>query len=216
MIDLITISSEDDGTKGDDVTVISAPADSAIEIVVPDGAPDHRFWRQRARYRRHRPGRLAGPDAAGPRRPGRTADRPTTTLLIPVDGSTASTTTTPASTSTTSTTGGSTTAVASGQVGVPHLPSPGNPPPGTSDEPVAGTDNQNVSYLKDLWHAVQNQQISRSDLLLALAQRSFTAPVPADAPAATSVTADASAPLLIPAAAAAPADAAAPAAAAAD
>ena len=82
---------------------------------------------------------------------------------------------------------------------MPHLPSPNNPPPGTSDEPVGGTDSQNVSYLKDLWHAVQNQQISRSDLLLALAQRSFTAPVPGgDAPGALPGPADASAPVLSP------------------
>ena len=109
---------------------------------------------------------------------------------------------------------------ASGQVGVPHLPSPNNPPPGTSDNPVDGTESQNVSYLRDLWHAVQNNQISRSDLLLALAQRSFTSPVPADAqtaatapsaaaPGQASAPADAPAPLLIPAAAPAPVDASA-------
>ena len=62
--------------------------------------------------------------------------------------------------------------------GVPHLPSPDNPPPGTSDEPVGQDTNPNVSYLKDLWHAVQNKEIDRSDLLLALTQRSFTAPLP--------------------------------------
>ena len=62
--------------------------------------------------------------------------------------------------------------------GVPHLPSPDSPPPGTSDEPVGPDTNANVSYLKDLWHAVQNQEIDRSDLLLALTQRSFTAPLP--------------------------------------
>jgi hypothetical protein len=62
--------------------------------------------------------------------------------------------------------------------GVPHLPSPDSPPPGTSAEPVGQDTNPNVSYLKDLWHAVQNQEIDRSDLLLALTQRSFTAPLP--------------------------------------
>jgi hypothetical protein len=66
------------------------------------------------------------------------------------------------------------------QDGVQHLPSPQAPPPGTSTDPgQAG--NPNVSYLKELWHAVQNQQIDRNDLLLALAQRSFTSPIPADA-----------------------------------
>jgi hypothetical protein len=70
--------------------------------------------------------------------------------------------------------------------GVPHLPSPDNPPPGTTTEPVGPAGNPNVSYLKDLWHALQNKEIDREDLLLALAQRSFTGPIPADgtAPAA--------------------------------
>ena len=64
--------------------------------------------------------------------------------------------------------------------GVPHLPSPENPPPGTSTDPgQAG--NANVSYIKELWHALQDEEIDRNDLLLALAQRSFTAPVPGDA-----------------------------------
>lgn len=66
--------------------------------------------------------------------------------------------------------------------GVPHLPSPSNPPPGTSTEPV-GTSNPNVSYLKQLWQAVQNHQIDKNELLLALAQRSFTGPIPVDASA---------------------------------
>ncbi len=70
--------------------------------------------------------------------------------------------------------------VAAGQLqdGVPHLPSPQAPPPGTSTDPgQAG--NPNVSYLKELWHAVQDQQIDKNELLLALAQRSFTGPIPA-------------------------------------
>jgi len=69
--------------------------------------------------------------------------------------------------------------VAAGQLqdGVSHLPSPQAPPPGTSTDPGQAT-NPNVSYLKELWHAVQNEQIDRNDLLLALAQRSFTGPIP--------------------------------------
>ena len=71
--------------------------------------------------------------------------------------------------------------VAAGQLqdGVSHLPSPQAPPPGTSTDPGQAT-NPNVSYLKELWHAVQNQQIDKNDLLIALAQRSFTGPIPAD------------------------------------
>lgn len=76
---------------------------------------------------------------------------------------------------------GAPTVVAAGlQDGVQHLPSPQAPPPGTSTDPgQAG--NPNVSYLKELWHAVQNEEIDKNDLLLALAQRSFTSPIPADA-----------------------------------
>ena len=76
---------------------------------------------------------------------------------------------------------GDTTVVAAEQIGVPHLPSPDNPPPGTSAEPVGPASNPNVSYLKELWSALKNQEIDRNDLLVALAQRSFTAPVPGDA-----------------------------------
>lgn len=75
---------------------------------------------------------------------------------------------------------GTVVAAAPAPEGVPHLPSPDNPPPGTSTDPgQAG--NPNVSYIKELWQALKNQEIDRNDLLLALAQRSFTAPVPGDA-----------------------------------
>ena len=83
--------------------------------------------------------------------------------------------------STTSPATGDTTVVAAEQIGVPHLPSPDNLPPGTSDEPIGPASNPNVSYLKELWGALKNQEIDRNDLLVALAQRSFTAPVPGDA-----------------------------------
>jgi len=95
----------------------------------------------------------------------------------------------------TGTTAASTAAPADG---VPHLPSPDSPPPGTSDEPVGTNPNPNVSYLKDLWHAIQNQEVDRGDLLLALTQRSFTSPVPGGTNSSDVVTADGSAPLLIP------------------
>ncbi|MEI6699400.1 MAG: transglycosylase family protein [Mycobacteriaceae bacterium] len=89
--------------------------------------------------------------------------------------------------------------------GVPHLPSPDSPPPGTSDEPVGPDSNPNVSYLKDLWHAIQNQEVDRGDLLLALTQRSFTSPLPSGTNSSGVVTADGSAPVLIPIPAEAPA-----------
>ena len=67
-----------------------------------------------------------------------------------------------------------------GVEGVPHLPSPDNPPPGTSTDPAGQPTNPNVSYLKDLWQALKNDEIDRNDLLLALAQRSFTGQIPVD------------------------------------
>jgi resuscitation-promoting factor RpfA len=65
--------------------------------------------------------------------------------------------------------------------GIPHLPSPENLPPGATD--TAPTDaSPNRTYLKELWHAVQTQDISGNDALLALAQRPLTAQDPAGAP----------------------------------
>jgi len=110
-----------------------------------------------------------------------TAGTTSTTVTPAATGTTDTPMTTGTSTATgTPATSGGTTAVtaAAPANGVPHLPSPDNPPPGTSDEPVGQDTSPNVSYLKDLWHAVQNQEIDRSDLLLALTQRSFTAPLP--------------------------------------
>ena len=112
---------------------------------------------------------------------------PTPAPAAPATAATPGASTAAVSTTTTPATAGTTT-VAAGQVGVPHLPSPTNLPPGTTDEQDPST-SPNVSYLKDLWHAVQNQQIGKQDLLIALAQRSFTAPVPADAPVTAPVAA---------------------------
>jgi len=62
-----------------------------------------------------------------------------------------------------------------------------------------------VSYLKDLWHAIQNKEVDRGDLMLALTQRSFTSPVPGGTNSSGVVTADGAAPVLIPIPAEAPA-----------
>lgn len=44
-------------------------------------------------------------------------------------------------------------------------------------------ESPNVSYLKDLWHAVQNQEISGKEaLLLGVAQRGMNTPYPNQAP----------------------------------
>lgn len=54
--------------------------------------------------------------------------------------------------------------------GVPHLPSLDNLPPGASAAPPS-SEGRGVSYLRDLWHAVQTQEISGAGALLLLTQR---------------------------------------------
>ena len=54
---------------------------------------------------------------------------------------------------------------------IPHLSSPENLPPGTSDVPLDPPESRGTSYLRDLWHAVQTQDISGKDALLLLTQR---------------------------------------------
>ena len=65
--------------------------------------------------------------------------------------------------------------------GVPHLPSPDNLPTGTTmDASSLPAQGPNVGYLKDLWHAIQTQDITGKDALLALTQRPLSTPAPAD------------------------------------
>lgn len=65
--------------------------------------------------------------------------------------------------------------------GVPHLSSLENLPPGTSSEPVDPHQGRGLSYLRDLWHAVQTQEVSGGDAVLLLTQRPLD---PAAAPPA--------------------------------
>jgi resuscitation-promoting factor RpfA len=75
---------------------------------------------------------------------------------------------------------------ASGEVpvppnGMPHLASPDAPPPGSTMDPTeaGATDTPNVSYLKDLWQAVQSHDISGKEaLMMGLAQRGMNTPYP--------------------------------------
>jgi hypothetical protein len=62
--------------------------------------------------------------------------------------------------------------------GVPHLSSPDNPPPGTANLPVGPQQGPNLTYLRELWHAVKSQEISGNDALFALAQRPLTTQAP--------------------------------------
>ncbi|MDX1890157.1 transglycosylase family protein [Mycolicibacterium sp. 050158] len=69
--------------------------------------------------------------------------------------------------------------------GIPHLASPDAPPPGSTMDPNAAGpgDSPNVSYLKDLWQAVQNHDISGKEaLVMGLAQRGMDTPIPGQAP----------------------------------
>lgn len=69
--------------------------------------------------------------------------------------------------------------------GVPHLPSPEALPPGATMDPtvMAGAESPNVSYLRDLWQAVQSREISGKEaLLLGISQRNLNTPIPAQAP----------------------------------
>lgn len=63
---------------------------------------------------------------------------------------------------------------------VPHLASPENLPPGTADAPSQPSQPR-LTYLRELWHAMQTQEVSGSDALLLLTQRGMdanTAPPP--------------------------------------
>lgn len=59
---------------------------------------------------------------------------------------------------------------------MPHLVSPENLPPGTAIAPSGPNESANVTYLKEIWHAIRTQEISGSDALLALTQRPMTTP----------------------------------------
>lgn len=89
--------------------------------------------------------------------------------------------------------------------GVAHLASPEALPPGSTMDPLArGAERPNVNYLKDLWHAVQNQEISGKEaLIFGLAQRGMNTPYPDQAPGPNVPTGPAPEPPLSPAPAAA-------------
>ena len=62
---------------------------------------------------------------------------------------------------------------------VPHLASPQNLPTGTTmDESTLPAQSANVTYLKELWRAIQTQDITGKDALLALTQRPMSTPEP--------------------------------------
>jgi hypothetical protein len=61
--------------------------------------------------------------------------------------------------------------------GMQHLASPDNlPQDSTMDASQLPSQSPNVGYLKELWHAIQTQDITGKDALLALTQRPLTTP----------------------------------------
>ncbi|MCV7192828.1 hypothetical protein [Mycolicibacterium brumae] len=65
---------------------------------------------------------------------------------------------------------GTVNAAAAPEEGVPHLSSPDNLPPGTSNTP-AQQSSAGGTYLRELWHAYKTQEVTGSELLLLLSQR---------------------------------------------
>ena len=63
--------------------------------------------------------------------------------------------------------------------GVSHLPSPQSLPPGTTQ---AAPEQQSLGYLRDLLHAVRNDDVTMKDALLLLAQRPLNTPTSAMSP----------------------------------
>jgi hypothetical protein len=61
--------------------------------------------------------------------------------------------------------------------GVPHLPSPNSPPPGTSTTPPP---QRALDGLRDIWDAVQNDEITGGDALLLMITQRPRGKVPAE------------------------------------
>ena len=61
---------------------------------------------------------------------------------------------------------------------VPHLSSLENLPPGTTEELEANSQYPNITYLRELWHAIKTQDVSGNGALLALTQRRLTSEGP--------------------------------------
>lgn len=55
--------------------------------------------------------------------------------------------------------------------GVPHLSSPQNLPPDTTDVPTDAGQPRGLGYLRDIWHAYQTQEVNGKGALLLLTQR---------------------------------------------
>ncbi len=67
-------------------------------------------------------------------------------------------------------------AVEAAPAAIPHLPSPENLPPGTTQTAPEG---RTLGYLRDIWNTVRTEDVTMSDMLLLIAQRPMNAAPPA-------------------------------------
>jgi len=67
-------------------------------------------------------------------------------------------------------------AVEAAPAGMPHLPSPDNLPPGTTQ---TAPERRTLGYLRDIWNSVRTEDVTMSDMLFLIAQRPMTAAPPA-------------------------------------
>jgi hypothetical protein len=67
-------------------------------------------------------------------------------------------------------------AIEAAPAATPHLPSPENLPPGTTQ---TAPERRTLGYLRDIWNSVRTEDVTMSDMLLLIAQRPMTAAPPA-------------------------------------
>ena len=67
-------------------------------------------------------------------------------------------------------------AVEAAPAAMPHLPSPDNLPPGTTQ---IAPERRTLGYLRDIWNSVRTEDVTMSDMLFLIAQRPMTAAPPA-------------------------------------
>ena len=67
-------------------------------------------------------------------------------------------------------------AVEAAPAAMPHLPSPDNLPPGTTQ---TAPERRTLGYLRDIWNSVRTEDVTMSDMLFLIAQRPMTAAPPA-------------------------------------
>jgi hypothetical protein len=67
-------------------------------------------------------------------------------------------------------------AIEAAPAGMPHLPSPDNLPPGTTQ---TAPERRTLGYLRDIWNSVRTEDVTMSDMLFLIAQRPMTAAPPA-------------------------------------